>query len=124
MSSRILVVDDEPAVVETLREILLGAGYQTLGATSFEDGRRLLLATPVPDVIVADIRLGDFNGLQLVLLRPDATAAIVITGHPDPVLEAEARQHGAAYLSKPIAGPTLIETVAQVLAARASGNSD
>ena len=85
------MVDDEPMVVDALREILAAAGYETLGATSFEDGRRLLLAPPVPDVVVADVRLGKYNGLQLVVLRPQATAAIVISGHWDEVLEAEAR---------------------------------
>jgi DNA-binding response OmpR family regulator len=77
----VLVVDDEPMVVDALREVLADAGYVTLGATSFEDGRRLLLAPPVPDVVVADVRLGKYNGLQLAVLRPQATAAIVISGH-------------------------------------------
>jgi len=116
MSARVLVVDDEPMVVDALREILADAGYVTLGATNFEDGRRLLLAPPVPDVIVADVRLGRFNGLQLVVLRPPATAAIVISGHGDEVLEAEARLHGAVYLQKPVASPALVETVARLIA--------
>ena len=118
MSSRVLLVDDEPAVVETLRAILIEAGYETASATSFEDGRRLLLSSPAPDVIVADVRLGSFNGLQLVLMRPATTAAIVISGHWDRMLEAEARQNGAAYLPKPVAAATLIETVARVLEQR------
>ena len=110
------MVDDEPMVVEALREILAAAGYETLGATSFEDGRRLLLAPPVPDVVVADVRLGRYNGLQLVVLRPQATAAIVISGHWDEVLEAEARQHGAVFLQKPLVTPALVETVARLIA--------
>ncbi len=116
MSARVLVVDDEPMVVDALREILADAGYVTLGATSFEDGRRLLLAPPVPDVVVADVRLGKYNGLQLAVLRPQATAAIVISGHWDEVLEAEARQHGAVYLQKPLPSLALLETVARLIA--------
>ena len=110
------MVDDEPMVVDALREILADAGYVTLGATSFEDGRRLLLAPPVPDVVVADVRLGKYNGLQLAVLRPQATAAIVISGHWDEVLEAEARQHGAVYLQKPLPSLALLETVARLIA--------
>src|SRR5215468_1147815 len=67
VSSRILVVDDEPTVVEALREILNQAGHVTLGATTYEDGRRLLWSPPLPDVIIADVRLGRYNGLQLVV---------------------------------------------------------
>ena len=116
VAARVLVVDDEPMVVDALREVLADAGYETLGATSFEDGRRLLLAPPVPDVVVADVRLGKYNGLQLAVLRPQATAAIVISGHWDEVLEAEARQHGAVYLQKPLASPALVQTVARLIA--------
>lgn len=120
MSARVLVVDDEPMVVDALREVLADAGYVTLGATSFEDGRRLLFAPPVPDVVVADVRLGKYNGLQLAVLRPQATAAIVISGHWDELLEAEARQHGAVYLQKPLASPALVETVARLIAEKKS----
>jgi DNA-binding response OmpR family regulator len=38
VAARVLVVDDEPMVLDALREILAAAGYVTLGATSFEDG--------------------------------------------------------------------------------------
>ena len=115
------MVDDEPMVLDALREILAAAGYVTLGATSFEDGKRLLLAPPAPDVVVTDVRLGKFNGLQLVVLRPQATAAIVISGYQDDVIEAEARQHGAVYLHKPLVNPTLVETVARLLAEKSAG---
>jgi DNA-binding NtrC family response regulator len=123
VAARVLVVDDEPMVVDALREVLADAGYVTLGATSFEDGRRLLLAPPVPDVVVADVRLGKYNGLQLAVLRPQATAAIVISGHWDEVLEAEARQHGAVYLQKPLPSLALVETVARLIAEKSVGGT-
>jgi DNA-binding NtrC family response regulator len=123
VSARVLVVDDEPMVVEALREILAAAGYEALGATSFEEGRRLLLAPPVPDVVVADVRLGKYNGLQLVVLRPQVTSAIVISGHWDEVLEAEARQHGAVYLQKPLVTSALVETVARLIAERSAAGT-
>jgi len=123
VSARVLVVDDEPMVLDALRKILAAAGYVTLGATSFEDGRRLLLAPPAPDVVVTDVRLGRYNGLQLVVLRPQATAAIVISGHQDDVIEAEARIHGAVYLQKPLVNPTLVETVARLIAERSAAGA-
>ena len=123
MPARVLVVDDEPMVMEAVRAMLADAGYQTLGATSFEDGRRLLVTPPVPDVVIADVRLGKYNGLQLVVLRPPTTAAIVISGHWDEVLEAEARLHGAAYLQKPLALQTLVGTISRLLEAKAGGGT-
>ncbi len=71
----------------------------------------------------ADIRLGDFNGLQLVAVRPPSTAAVVMSGHWDNTLEAEARKHGAAYLPKPMSANLLVGTLKQVLAGRAAGDS-
>jgi DNA-binding NtrC family response regulator len=120
---RVLVVDDEPTVVESLREILRQAGYEPICATSFEEGHRALLEDPAPDILVADIRLGDFNGLQLVAVRPPSTAAVVMSGHWDNTLEAEARKHGALYLPKPMSANMLVGTIKQVLAGREGGGS-
>jgi hypothetical protein len=46
-------------------------------------------------LVIADLRLGGFNGLQLLLLSPRPIPTIIITGFPDQVLEAEARRAGA-----------------------------
>ena len=86
MAPLVLLVDDEPEVVHTLRAVLESAGYRTLAATSFEDGKRLLATTPPPAVLITDIRLGMFNGLQLAVLRPPTTGVIVISGFLDRTL--------------------------------------
>ena len=54
-------------------------------------------------------------GLQLILNSPHAIPTIVITGFADPVLEAEARRGGAAYLVKPVQPRHLLELVAEKL---------
>jgi DNA-binding NtrC family response regulator len=78
-------------------------GFQTRVADSFEEARDMLVAQP-PAVLVADIRLGAYNGLHLVLrgkqARPNM-AAIVTTDWPDKVLMAEAEAMGATFLLKP-----------------------
>ena len=111
MSALVLLVDDDPEVVHTLRQVLESAGHRVLAATSFEDGKRLLAGTPPPTVLVTDVRLGMFNGLQLAVLRPPTTGVIVISGHLDRTLEAETRRLGGIYLLKPVPSKVLIETV-------------
>ena len=116
MAPLVLVVDDDPEVLHTLREILESAGYRTLGATSFEDGKRLLADTPPPAMLITDVRLGMFNGLQLAVLRPPTTGVIVISGFLDPTLDAETRRLGGVYMLKPVSAKVLLETIARMVA--------
>jgi FixJ family two-component response regulator len=120
MSYRVLIVDDDREVIDTMRDILEAEGFQTLGATTFDDGRRLLDTEPRPHVLIADVRLGRYNGLQLVLSRHASTAAIVISGHWDRTIEDEARRLGAIFLLKPVPSARLVEMVRQ--AAESEGN--
>ena len=117
MALRILIVDDEPDVLELLSDTLSTHGYDTASASTFEEGKRLL-AVLVPDVLITDVRLGHFNGLQLVVMRPPSTAAVVVSGYWDRTLDEEARRNGALYLLKPVAPEKLIDAVRQVLASR------
>jgi CheY-like chemotaxis protein len=75
-----------------------------------------LLRTSPPDLLIADVRLGPFNGLQLLISSPTPVPAIIITGFADPVLEADARRRGAEYVLKPVSPAALIDLVGQKLA--------
>jgi two-component system, NtrC family, response regulator AtoC len=118
MALRILIVDDEPDVIGFLTDTLRAEGYDTVGAVTFEEARRLLATMPPPDVLITDVRLGHFNGLQLVVIRPATTAAIVVSGFWDRTLQEEARRNGAVYLLKPVPADQLIEAVRQAVAQR------
>ena len=118
MALRILIVDDEPDVIGFLSDTLRAEGYDTAGAVSFEEARRLLTTMPPPDVLITDVRLGHFNGLQLVVIRPATTAAIVVSGFWDRTLQEEARRNGAVYLLKPVPADQLIEAVRQAVEQR------
>ena len=99
----VLVVDDDRAVLRLLEQWLTRAGYAVVACDRFETAKQHLCETP-PDVLMADVRLGAFNGLQLVILAkeqaPD-TVAIAMSGVDDPILRRDAAQCGAGYLSKP-----------------------
>ena len=100
--SNILLVEDDDATREGLKALLEDAGYAVQSVGDFVEGRRLL-AEDAPDLLIADVRLGRYNGLQLIATAPRPVASIIVTGFPDPTLKAEALRLGARYVTKPIA---------------------
>lgn len=114
LPQRILIVEDDDASRQGLRQLLLNAGYSVLAASTFVEGRRAA-AEDSPDLLIADIRLGEFNGLQLVAAAPRALPSIIVSGFPDPVLEAEALRLGAHYLTKPIEPRVLLTLIEEKL---------
>jgi DNA-binding NtrC family response regulator len=110
----VLIVDDDDTTLQAMACLLTAAGYETQTASNLRDALRTLRQTPPPDLLLADVRLGEFNGLQLLAGNP--IPSIIITGYPDPVLEADARRMGADFLIKPIVPPDFLELVARKLA--------
>jgi DNA-binding response OmpR family regulator len=115
MPSKVLIVDDDKTTREGLAEFLEEAGYEAVAVGTFEEATRILRTAP-PDLLIADVRLGPFNGLQLVISSPQPIPAIIITGFADPVLESDARRRGADYVLKPVSPARLLDLVAQKLA--------
>src|SRR4051812_38068310 len=67
---QVLLVDDDPALLRLVSQWLTGGGFSVIACDSFEDARRELSLHP-PDVLLTDLRLGAFNGLQLVILAAE-----------------------------------------------------
>ena len=118
---RVLVVDDDSATLSGIARLLANAGYEIETASTFRDGLRILRTSPPPDLLLTDIRLGEYNGLQLVASSVQPTPAIIVTGYPDPVIEADAHRLGADYLVKPISPGSLLHLIAQKLASNGVG---
>lgn len=108
-----LIVDSDIGAVHALGAALRKGGYDTLEATTFEEAKRLWVSER-PPILIADVRLGQFNGLQLLLRaradRPDVTA-VITSAVPDKVLEADTRRFGGTFVVKPIAGEQVIDLV-------------
>jgi DNA-binding response OmpR family regulator len=66
MKLRILVVDDDLAYRELLKDWLESESHQAILAETLEEGFVGIAAEPLPDVVLLDIRLGRKNGLTLV----------------------------------------------------------
>jgi two-component system response regulator RegA len=109
----LLIVDDDVAVLDTLSRYLADHDLRVVSCSDFEEAKHHIIAVR-PDIVLTDVRLGAFNGLQLAMLardvRPDARV-VVFSGFDDPVLKEEARRIGATYLVKPITGRTLFEAL-------------
>src|SRR4029450_7974869 len=103
---KILIVDDDPSLLEALERSFLEAGQDVRAYGSFEEARRGL-QTARFDALSTDVRLGAFNGLQLAVIGRDTYPGIrliVFSGFDDPVLRTEAEHVGATYMGKRGAG--------------------
>lgn len=113
-SLRIVVVDDDPAVLDPLAKLLKTWGYEPVPFTRFEEARAYLTDSTA-DILIVDVRLGKYNGLQLIHLarqnHPEMML-VAVSGFDDPVLRAAAADAGAAYFLKPIEFPHLKEHLA------------
>jgi DNA-binding NtrC family response regulator len=100
---QILVVSNDGERLANTLDVLNTAGHEASGVTTFEEATRLL-ACRTPDVVIADERLGAFNGLH-VLVRARAEhpdiAAIVTTSSRQRGLEADAKRLNVTCMVKP-----------------------
>jgi FixJ family two-component response regulator len=112
---RVLVVDDEPELIELIGEVVKGqVDCKIVSATTVEEARRILARESV-EVLVTDVHLPDGDGMSLLShLRehqPNASA-IVITGSPSMDRAITAIRGGAIdFVTKPFSNEQLIERV-------------
>ena len=103
--ARILLVDDDPAICELLADALAPHGHQVDQAAGAAEALASA-QTSRPDLVVADLRLGNENGIELVDRLRDKfgdVPAIFITGFGDANSLSEAsRRRPVEMLNKPI----------------------
>jgi CheY-like chemotaxis protein len=114
MGSKILVVDDDRDTREMVSVLLTDAAYEAITAGTLHAAIDALTDNQ-PDLLITDVRLHGYNGLQLIATAPTPIPAIVVTGHSDRMIEAEARRLGAEYLLKPVAPLRLLLAVREKL---------
>ena len=100
----ILVVDDEPNITEILDIVLRDEGMEVFKAGSGREALEILQKHEI-DVVISDIRMPDFSGVELLreakLIAPEAVF-IMITAFASTETAIEALQHGAYnYINKP-----------------------
>lgn len=113
MSMHALVVDDNRQILSIARWWLGAAGFDVTTSSDFLEGL-LQVQTFHPDAIVVDVRLGEFNGLQLAIAarqRWQDVRIVVISAWDDPVLKRDAARCGAAYIQKPFTASQLLAAI-------------
>ncbi len=102
---QVVIVDDDDLALGTLQRLVTKWGYDVVPFRRFEEARAFIEKRS-PDALVVDVRLGTYNGLQLVHLARQTSphmTLVAISGFDDTVLRGEAERAGAAYLVKPLA---------------------
>jgi DNA-binding NtrC family response regulator len=121
MPHRILVLDDEEAILYALREYFSAFGYTVSCARELQDAKALLSSESF-DLVIADLRLSGTQGaegLELVGLvrreRP-STRTVLLTAYGSAEVEAEAQRCGVdAFLHKPKPLPELARIVRDLI---------
>ena len=116
----VLVVDDAPANLAVLSEILKPS-YQIRAAKNGALALKIAHAPTPPHVVLLDVEMPDMDGYEVCekLKADDATRdipVIFVTGHSDPEQQQKGMGLGAAgYLTKPVEPATVLEKLAAVL---------
>src|SRR5687767_6967909 len=118
MKPRILVIDDEAAIRDSLRMILEYEDYQFMGAASGQEGVALVQRDR-PDLVLLDIKMPGMDGIEVLrkLHGLDETLPIVmISGHGTTATAVEAIRSGATdFLDKPLSSERVIVTLQNAL---------
>jgi two-component system response regulator HydG len=120
MSVKILIVDDEEDLVNTLQRLLLSEfpGGRVDMAFSGEEGLSCLAASSY-DLLIADFRMPGFDGLELIkgVRYLDARVPIVLmTGYGSTLVQKEADQLGVnLYVAKPFDVDKMLSAVRKLL---------
>ncbi|MGH9200949.1 MAG: sigma-54-dependent transcriptional regulator [Vicinamibacterales bacterium] len=104
MKPRILVIDDEAAIRDSLRRILEYEGYEVLQAATGDEGVKLV-EREAPDLVFLDIKMPGMDGLEVLQkLRHlvESTPIVVVSGHATITTAVEATRLGAFdFIEKP-----------------------
>jgi DNA-binding NtrC family response regulator len=113
----VLVVEPRPSDLLFVVSAISQAGLRVTAAESFEQAK-VLLTTETPSVLITAIRLGEYNGLHLVLRgkteRPDM-AAVVTAPSFDTVLLSEADAMNATFVVTPTSQEELVAAVVRTI---------
>jgi CheY-like chemotaxis protein len=93
-----LVVAATPSLAAHVSAWLQPAGWLISTAKSYAAAKTRL--EQGPDLLITEVELGDYNGLQLALRAQGCHVPALVIGRQDAVLERDAEQLGSAYLRK------------------------
>src|SRR3954454_21540120 len=119
--SRVLVIDDEAAIRDSLRMTLEYEGYEFIGAATGHEGLALA-ERDAPDLVLLDVKMPGMDGIEVLeRLRNmnDAVPVIVVSGHGTIQTAVEATKKGAFdFIEKPFASERVLVSLRNALDSR------
>jgi FixJ family two-component response regulator len=121
-TSEIFIVDDDPAIRETLSILFSTEGYNVV---CFAEGTALLAATKIrsPTCVVLDVYIPGKSGIDILkelTARDGSIPIFIISGQGDIAMAVEAIKNGALdFIEKPFRGSTVVARVRDALEAQA-----
>lgn len=121
---KILIVDDEPGVVESLRLILSREGYKIIKAYSGEEAIKRFESEPDIDLIIMDILMPKMDGVEAAKrirsrLGDRFVPIVFLTATVSPAKKYEAMNYGDELLTKPVDVVELRMRIANLLKLKA-----
>lgn len=123
MSKTILIVDDSPTMIMSVRATLEMNGYRVEAASDGSRAMSALNAGLRPDLIITDINMPNMGGLEFIKQARSTnscrfTPILTLTTESERAKRDESRRLGATgWLVKPVSGPDLLGVIRQVLPA-------
>jgi len=118
MSKRVLVVDDEVGIRESLKIILEKEGYAVSTASNADDAFKQVRQGDI-DLLITDIRMAGMDGVELLKLSKSVspyTEVIMITGYASVDSAVETMKEGAYdYITKPFKKADILRAVSKAI---------
>jgi two-component system, NtrC family, nitrogen regulation response regulator NtrX len=119
--SRILVIDDEGAIRDSLKMTLEYEGYEFLGAATGQEGLALA-EREAPDLVLLDVKMPGMDGIEVLeRLRNmnESLPVVVVSGHGTISTAVEATKKGAFdFIEKPFASDRVLVSLRNALDSR------
>src|SRR5256714_1215903 len=119
--SRILVIDDEAPIRDSLKMTLEYEGYEFIGAATGQEGLALA-EREAPDLVLLDVKMPGMDGIEVLeRLRNmnDALPVVVVSGHGTISTAVEATKKGAFdFIEKPFASERVLVSLRNALDSR------
>ena len=118
---RVLLVDDEPEILEVLRVVLTAGGHEAIVASGGEEALALLDEQAF-DLLITDVRMKPVDGFELVervrKAHPDMPFMMVTAFYANEARRKAEELGAVAYLKKPFDVDELLRLANSVLAGR------
>jgi two-component system chemotaxis response regulator CheY len=121
VSKKILIVDDSPTILMSMRGMLERAGHAVSNAASGEEAVSVLKGGLKPDLVITDFHMGAMNGIELVrevrkMSNLRFIPVLMVTTESQQEKRLEAKAAGATgWLVKPVQPDALLQVIKQVV---------